>query len=189
MVKTCKHTPWFPVKISLNHQSNDESKLLWLMFGKGLMVKETFFLLSSTHGLPSPDHFPMIKSSFLAGEIQIQLAILAGEISIFQECLMVKSWLNRMFSQFFGVVKCQIFLSKTHSVGISPSPEAQSWFSSPSWRLPISDSLDGEKWWPQSLDAEKVKNYVKMLNLSRFVTRILLFDILSCGGFYGEKVQ
>ena len=40
---------------------------------------------------------------------------------------------------------------------------------------------------PQSLDAEKVKNYVKMLNLSRFVTRILLFDILSCGGFYGEK--
>jgi hypothetical protein len=26
-----------------------------------------------------------------------------------------------------------------------------------------------------------------MLNLSRFVTRILLFDILFCGGCYGEK--
>ena len=119
MVKTCKHTPWFPVKISLNHQSNDESKLLWLMFGKGLMVKETFFFLSSTHGLPSPDHFPMIKSSFLAGEIQIQLAILAGEISIFQECLMVKSWLNRMFSQFFGVVKCKSSLAKPTSWDLS----------------------------------------------------------------------
>jgi hypothetical protein len=72
----------------------------------------------------------------LAGEIQIQLAILilAGEIAIFQECLRVKSWLNPMFSQFFGVVKCQIFLRAKPMVGISPSPglKAQSWFSSPS---------------------------------------------------------